>query len=300
MPREVVQRHESLLAAVTALARAAERQLDARAGAVRVDEHLSAPQPLRDPELAAAVTGPHRGDQAVLGGVGQPHGVRFVVERQHREHRPEHLFAGERTVRAAPRRRASVRRRSPPGDTPSAIRPSASSGMPSARARSTNAMDPGFLLRRDDRAAVEIHLRRAGAQPGEGVAQPLDDLRRTPRSTSTRLPAEQVWPAFWTIARQMTGIAASKIRVREDDLGRLASKLQRARNEVIGCQLLNLLPDRRRPGERHEVHTRVRRERRARHGSAPGHYVDGALREPRLGDECAHPQRPNRRHLPPA
>ena len=54
-----------------------------------------------------------------------------------------------------------------------------------------------------------------------------------------------------------------EVGVREHDLRRLAAELQRARDEVIRRELLDLLTDDRRAGEGDEVHRAVRGERRA-------------------------------------
>ena len=66
-----IQRLEALLAAVARRLDAAERQLDAAAGAVVVDEHLAASQRARQRSCRAAVARPDAGDQAVVGAVGE-------------------------------------------------------------------------------------------------------------------------------------------------------------------------------------------------------------------------------------
>ena len=96
------------LAAVTALLHAAERQFDAAAGAVAVDEHLTRTNALGDARLAAAVAGPHRGDEAVVGRVGERDRVGLVFERHHGKHGTEHFVLRERVVCAAPGRTASA------------------------------------------------------------------------------------------------------------------------------------------------------------------------------------------------
>src|SRR5690348_5010957 len=93
--REAVQRLEPLLATVPGMLDAAERQLDAAAGAVVVDEDLAAPQRPRHPERAAAVARPDAGDEAVLGAVGDPDRVGLVVERDQHLHRSEDLLLRE-------------------------------------------------------------------------------------------------------------------------------------------------------------------------------------------------------------
>ena len=77
---------------------AAERQLDAAAGAVVVDEHLAAAQRPRHPHLPGAVAGPDAGDQAVLGAVGDLDRLRLAVEGDQHLHRAEDLLLRERMV----------------------------------------------------------------------------------------------------------------------------------------------------------------------------------------------------------
>src|ERR1700722_7969637 len=55
---------------MTRFAHAAERQLDAAAGAVIVEEHLPRAQHLGEPHLAPAVAGPDASHEAVAGPVG--------------------------------------------------------------------------------------------------------------------------------------------------------------------------------------------------------------------------------------
>src|SRR5204862_8249009 len=94
--RILEERLEALLAAVAGPLVAAERQLHATARAVAVDEHLAdaqvADQSLGPPEVAR----PHRGDQPVVGAVGERERLVVVGERGDREHRPEDLLARQR------------------------------------------------------------------------------------------------------------------------------------------------------------------------------------------------------------
>src|SRR3989442_635818 len=97
--REAIERLEALLAPVARMLDAAERQLDAAAGAIVVDEHLAAVQPLGHAQRAAAVARPHAGHQAERSAVGD--GQRFVlaVERDQHLHRAEDLFLRQRVLR---------------------------------------------------------------------------------------------------------------------------------------------------------------------------------------------------------
>ena len=104
--REPVQRLEALLAAVARVLDAAERQLDAAAGAVVVDEHLAALQPARHAQRPAAVARPYAGHQAIGRAVGDGQRLGLVVEGDHRLHRAEDLFLRQRC--AGSRRPRSV------------------------------------------------------------------------------------------------------------------------------------------------------------------------------------------------
>src|ERR687893_2569129 len=89
------QRLVALLTTVPRLLKPAERELDAAARAVGVDEHLPGPnlsgKPVRLPDIA----GPHRGDQAVVCSVGEFGGLFDTLERGCRQHGAEHLFLSQ-------------------------------------------------------------------------------------------------------------------------------------------------------------------------------------------------------------
>src|SRR5215470_258428 len=87
--RAAVQRFEALLAAVAGMLDAAERKLDAAAGAETVDEHLPAADRARHAQLSAAVCGPHSGHQPEVGGVGEPRSIGLVGEGHRGEHGAE-------------------------------------------------------------------------------------------------------------------------------------------------------------------------------------------------------------------
>src|SRR5262245_6129373 len=90
---EAVQRFEALLAAVTRMPNAAERQLDAAARAVAVDEHLAAADRTRHPELPAAIARPDARDEPERRAVRDEDRLRLIAERHCRQHRSEHLLA---------------------------------------------------------------------------------------------------------------------------------------------------------------------------------------------------------------
>src|SRR6185436_3234344 len=92
---KLTQRFDALFPAVTAFLYAAERQFDPAARAVTVNEHLAAAHFLRYPHLPCAIAGPDAGYQAVVGRIGELDRVGFIFERDHRQHRSKHLFAGQ-------------------------------------------------------------------------------------------------------------------------------------------------------------------------------------------------------------
>ena len=92
----IVERDKALLAAVAGFLHAAERQLDAAARAVAVDENLPGADLSRHPHRAIAVARPDAGDEAVVGGIGEAHRLGLVVERHRREDRAEHFLLHER------------------------------------------------------------------------------------------------------------------------------------------------------------------------------------------------------------
>src|SRR6476620_1364719 len=96
--RETVQRLETFLAAMPRMLDATERQFDAAARAVIVDEHLPARERTRHPELAAAVARPDAGDEAVVRRIGKCDGLGLVGEWHRREHGSEHFVAADRRV----------------------------------------------------------------------------------------------------------------------------------------------------------------------------------------------------------
>src|SRR5437762_12183021 len=90
--REPIERLEPLFAAVARALDAAERQLDAAAGAVVVDEHLAALQRVRHAHLAAAVACPYTRDKAVRRAVSDADRLGLAVEGDHHLHRAEDLL----------------------------------------------------------------------------------------------------------------------------------------------------------------------------------------------------------------
>src|SRR4051812_5121892 len=95
---EVMQGGETFLASVAALARTAERKLDARSGAVAVDEQLSRADTSPEPHLPCAVARPGGRHQAVVGAVGERHGIVLVIEGERDEDRSEDLLPGDGVV----------------------------------------------------------------------------------------------------------------------------------------------------------------------------------------------------------
>ena len=87
--RETVQRLETLFAAVARFADAAERQLDAAARAVIVEEHLPRAQRLGEPHLPPPVGGPDASHEAVAGPVSDRDRLGLVLKGNDHLDRPE-------------------------------------------------------------------------------------------------------------------------------------------------------------------------------------------------------------------
>ena len=104
---------------------------------------------------------------------------------------------------------------------------------------------PHALLLRlaDQRADVQVHRRRADAQAVEGLAQALEQRLVDRLLTSRREPAEQVWPAFCTMALITHRQRRVEVGVGEHDLRALAAQLQRHRAVALGRHLLDQRAD---------------------------------------------------------
>src|SRR5690606_9183420 len=102
---------EALFSAVAGTHEAPERQLDAPAGAIGIDEDLPCAHPLGHPVLARTLHGPYAGDQAVVGSVRQSYRLVLAVEGKEGHHGAEYFFLGNarsRVARAEERRRKIV------------------------------------------------------------------------------------------------------------------------------------------------------------------------------------------------
>src|SRR6185312_11466472 len=86
------ERLEALLAAVAGALDAAERQLDAAAGAEIVDEDLPGFERPRKAQLPPAILRPDAGDEAVGRAVGDADRLVLLAEADGAEHRAEHLL----------------------------------------------------------------------------------------------------------------------------------------------------------------------------------------------------------------
>jgi hypothetical protein len=98
-PRECEQPLEALLAAVARELPAAERQLDAAAGAITVDEHLSAANRARHPQLPRAVARPHAGHEPEGRAIREPDRIGLIGKGHCSKHRAEHFVARETALR---------------------------------------------------------------------------------------------------------------------------------------------------------------------------------------------------------
>ena len=199
------------LAAVAGMLDAAERQLDAAARAVVVDEYLAALHRARHAQLAAAVARPHAGDQPEVGRIGEAHGVGFIGERHRGQHGAEHFVACQPMIgwHVAQQRRRHVEsagRRV--GDDRSLARRRANAVACGIGEKTAHALELRFA---NQRTAIEIGQRRTRAQRRRSVRQ---GARALPRSASAR-PAggcrpSRSGPAFCTIALTSAGNAASR------------------------------------------------------------------------------------------
>ena len=99
------------------------------------------------------------------------------------------------------------------------------------------------------------------------------------RSISTRLPAEHVCPAFWTIAATSTGSAASKSASAKTICGDLPPSSSVTGTWLSAAILRDGRARRRRARERDVVDARMPRERRARFVPVAGDDVERAVRQ---------------------
>src|SRR5450830_219380 len=90
-----IERFKALFAAMTTGLDAAERQLDAAAGTVIVDEYLTAADGACHAHLTAAVAGPDAGDQTEIGAIGQRDRIGFIVERHGCQYWAKYFFLGQ-------------------------------------------------------------------------------------------------------------------------------------------------------------------------------------------------------------
>ena len=113
------------------------------------------------------------------------------------------------------------------------------------------AFDHLELLLRDDRPHVGIADARArrASTAARSVSRATSSSWAF-RWTSSREPAEHVWPAFWKIALATPCDGEIEIGVGEDDVRRLAAELHHDRDDVVGGHLGDGDADRDRAGER--------------------------------------------------
>ena len=170
--------------------------------------------------------------------VGERERLVFVVEGHRGEHRAEHFLAREPVRRghvAQQRRRlveAAFRR---VGDH-FALRRHRDAVVLRVGEEVPHAL---LLLRADQRPAVEVeHAAGRRAARRKRLGQPRRAAaRRSARSISTRLPAEQVWPAFCTIAVTSTGSAASRSASAKTICGDLPPSSSVTGHVVVGGHL---------------------------------------------------------------
>ncbi len=94
-----------------------------------------------------------------------------------------------------------------------------------------------------------------------------------------REPAEQVWPAFWTIALMITGMAASR-SASANTIAGICAEFERDAGVMFGRGLLDQRAHLRGAGEGDEGDARMARQRIAGHGPETGDDVERAGRQP--------------------
>ena len=186
-----------------------------------------------------AVARPDAGDQAEGGAVGD------ARRRRPRRRRASPPAPGRRSLPApggaSPARRAAA---SAPGRSRSAARLVDDAALRRHRDAVVLRLAQvvprrAALARPDQRADVEVGQRRADAQRAIALADARQQLvvDRSARPAA-RLPAEQVWPAFWMMALTRTGSAASRSASSKTICGDLAAEFERDRAVVLGRRLL--------------------------------------------------------------
>ena len=251
---------------------------------------LPASTPRATRSAAAEVAGEDRAGQAVLGVVGQRDRVRLVVERHHRDDRPEDLLApdpGSRVVGEHHRRRQPEavaarawrpRTRPPPrrGSRCTESRCCAETSGPISLASSPGSSDLHAGDRRLEQAE-ELVVRR-----------PLDEDPRAGAAVLAGVVEDGV---------RRAGGRGGQVGVGEDDVGALAAELEGHPLHLVGAAGHDLLADLGGAGEADLADQRVGDEPLADHRALARDDREHALGQPGLEGQLAEPDRGQRRDL---
>ena len=259
---EPVQRFQALLAAVAGFADAAERQLDAAAGAIIVDEHLAGADTLGEPHLPAAIGGPDAGDEAKSVPLAMATASSSSSNGMTTWTGPKISSCASRSSGAMP---AQQRRRHVVAAAAAHRRLDAAAGGDTRRRRACRVKPSTISFWRAEtigprsRSAIAGPTRRRGnARPGARAAG-----RGCADATSMRELAEQVWPAFWMPAVTRNGSARSRSASAKTSCGDLPPSSSVSRTTFCAAARLDQLADRHRAGERDVVDAGMRGQRRA-------------------------------------
>ena len=191
-------------------------------------------------------------------------GLVLGVEGLQGQHRPEDLLAHD----LAPARRLDEQRRLVVGAARHGLArlPPNTGSAPCARARSHEALDAREVIGVDQRADHRRRIvERASrcAWPGARSANRRWNSSMTGRSTSSRVPARQTWPAL-SYCSMALSTASVEVGVGEHEERRLAAELERERREVLGRGARDPACRRDRAGERDARDAGVARRARRR------------------------------------
>jgi hypothetical protein len=159
------------------LANATERQLDAAAGAIIVQEHLPRFEAPCQPHGYGTVPGPDAGDQAVLRAVGNRNCLLLDLDRA------KDLILRKAVIGPVSASKAGARWKPPVGASETMV--------PLTTAELQHALDAALLPCGDDRSEIEVRQGRPDLQHAIALGYTVDHFRiAAARSTRIRAPAE--------------------------------------------------------------------------------------------------------------
>lgn len=257
---------------------------------MRVDREVSGPQALADPQGTGHVTRPDRPGQAVLRRVGQPYGVRLVVEGQHHGDRSEDLVDGDRGVRRHP---GEDGRRVP---EPRAVGRRSEDG---PYAVGQHVHEPAHALPldgRDQRPHLGLLVRRVADHHGrDGRCQQVEEAVVDRALDQDAGPGAAVLAGVVQEGHRGGGRRGLQVGVGEDHVGALAAELQGEALHAIGAAGHDVLAGPGGAGEDDLGHTGVVHQGGSGHrtlarqhleqpGGQPG--LQGQFRQAQCGQRC--------------